>query len=111
MPELPIDPQHLPSSQSVHLHPVNAQIDLELLEDILRAAYQTALRNRGEFEEMYALGALEAISNTIYLSIYDRGYFRLESTCQEYAAIAIERMEEVTLEARFKSISSKKKIN
>ena len=76
-------------------------ISVDMLETILAASLQTARSHYGRPEEMYALGQLESTANMMYVMLCSQvagEYHHLETLCQEYANIAVERMEELSLQ-------------
>lgn len=73
-------------------------VAMDMLETILAASLQTARGYYGRPEEMYALGQLEATANMTYVMLCSQvagEYSQVETLCQEYANIAVERMEEL----------------
>ena len=70
-------------------------VDLEFVQGILGASYRTALNHRGMVDEMYALGALEAISNFIYIMAVNSQNADLETMSQKFASDALDRYTEL----------------
>ena len=70
-------------------------VDLEFARAILGAGVSTALNHRGEMDEMYALGALEATANLLNVMAVDSGHVDLEALCHKLAGDALDRYGEL----------------
>ena len=70
-------------------------VEKELLGALLGAAYTTYLGHRGKADELYALGALEATANVIYIMTCNSDDPELEKMSQQFAADALRRVEEL----------------
>jgi len=57
----------------------------------LDAALRTAQQNWGKPQEEYALGALEATANVVYVLVIGSNMQTLEAKCQQLASYSIER--------------------
>jgi|GEM_PF-4530270 len=75
------------------------EVSYDMLESVLTASLQTARTYYACPEELYSLGQLEATANLVYVMLCGKGRkfsnTKLELLCQEYASIAIERMEDI----------------
>jgi len=70
-------------------------VDLEFAESILGASYSTAMSHRAKKDEMYALGALEATANLIYIMAVNSDIPELETLCQKFAGDALSRFSDL----------------
>lgn len=70
-------------------------VDTELLKSLLGAAYSTYMGHRGQSDELYALGALEATANVIYVLSCNNDNEELENMSQQFAADALNRASEI----------------
>ncbi|MBV1880058.1 MAG: hypothetical protein KUG82_00395 [Pseudomonadales bacterium] len=70
-------------------------VDIEFARAILGAGASTALNHRGEKDEMYALGALEATANLLNVMAVDSGNVALEALCHKLAGDAVDRYGEL----------------
>jgi hypothetical protein len=70
-------------------------VDVELLASLLGAAYTTYMGHRGEADELYALGALEATANLTYLMASNGDNPELEAMSQQFASDALNRVAEI----------------
>ncbi|PIE40617.1 MAG: hypothetical protein CSA49_07615 [Gammaproteobacteria bacterium] len=68
-------------------------VDIEMLKELLDAAATTALSHRGDQQELYVLGQLEATANMAYIIGVGHVGYDFEAYCQKLAGEAIERME------------------
>ena len=78
-------------------------VDMEFAQAILGASYSTSVNHRGESDEMYALGGLEATANLIYIMAVNAGNTELEVMCHKFAADALNRYEELCVDTKVKS--------
>ena len=66
-------------------------VDPDLLKSLLGASYSTYMAHRGDDNELYALGALEATSNLIYVLTCDGANEELATMAQMFAGVALDR--------------------
>lgn len=75
-------------------------VDMEFAKAILGASYSTSMSHRGEMDEMYALGGLEATANILYIMAVNAGNTELEVMCHKFAADALNRYDELCEEIK-----------
>lgn len=82
-------------------------VDPDLLKALLGASYSTYMAHRGRNNELYALGALEATSNLVYVLTCDGQNEELATMAQMFAGVALDRTVEAVESGGIESIAKK----